>query len=302
MAYVDAAWLSSFREGSAAGRHIASHPNTIEDLGIAVEPTYVHEVATALIGTGGGIVVGHGECKAPSSGSRAALAGTTTISPAPGTLGGGAVLDAVGFAAAAAHRGVRLVRVPTTTLAQADSGVGVKNGINAFGKKNFLGTFSPPWAVINDEAFLQTLSDRDWRCGIAEAVKVALLKSERFFDQIGEAVPRLRMRDEQALIPIVRRSAWLHLHHITDGGDPFELRDFLDNIGPLIGVTRPGAGVRPVVVIAVIVIPWWRRRCSNNGPIVGRHSACDDAPIGISAAGSREAIHLACADAPTDAT
>jgi 3-dehydroquinate synthase len=140
-------------------------------------------------------------------------------------VGGGAVLDSVGFAAAAAHRGVRLVRVPTTTLAQADSGVGVKNGINAFGKKNFVGTFSPPWAVVNDESFLQTLSDRDWRCGVAEAVKVALLKSERFFEQIVETVPRLCLRDEQAVIPIVRRSAWLHLHHITDGGDPFELRE-----------------------------------------------------------------------------
>ena len=80
-------------------------------------------------------------------------------------VGGGAMLDAVGFAAASAHRGVRLLRVPTTTLAQADSGVGVKNGINAFGKKNFLGAFSPPWAVVNDESFLRTLSDRDWRCG-----------------------------------------------------------------------------------------------------------------------------------------
>ncbi len=139
-------------------------------------------------------------------------------------IGGGAVLDAVGFAAATAHRGVRLVRVPTTTLAQADSGVGVKNGINAFGKKNFIGSFTPPWAVINDEGFLTTLSDRDWRCGLSEAVKVALLKDERFFDHIVEAMPRLRRRDHATLIPIIRQSAQLHLHHIADGGDPFELR------------------------------------------------------------------------------
>ncbi len=139
-------------------------------------------------------------------------------------IGGGAMLDAVGFAAATAHRGVRLVRVPTTTLAQADSGVGVKNGINAFGKKNFIGTFTPPWAVINDESFLTTLSDRDWRCGLSEAVKVALLKDERFFDQIVDAIPRLGRRDHATLIPIIRQSALLHLHHIADGGDPFELR------------------------------------------------------------------------------
>lgn len=58
-------------------------------------------------------------------------------------IGGGAVLDMVGFAAAVAHRGIRYIRVPTTVLSQNDSGVGVKNSINAFGKKNFLGTFAP---------------------------------------------------------------------------------------------------------------------------------------------------------------
>src|SRR5438034_10028358 len=90
--------------------------------------------------------------------------------------GGGAVLDAVGFAAAIAHRGLRLIRLPTTTLSQADSGIGVKNGVNLFGKKNWVGTFAVPWAVINDAALLDTLPDRDYRCGFAEAVKVALLK------------------------------------------------------------------------------------------------------------------------------
>src|SRR5262249_27730154 len=97
-------------------------------------------------------------------------------------VGGGAVLDAVGFAAATAHRGVRLIRVPTTVLSQDDSAMGVKNGINAFGKKNYLGTFSPPFAVINDAAFLATLSDRDWRGGTTEAVKVALIRDPRFFE------------------------------------------------------------------------------------------------------------------------
>ena len=81
------------------------------------------------------------------------------------TVGGGAVLDVAGYAAATAHRGVRLLRVPSTVLAQADSAVGVKNGINAFGKKNFLGTFAAPFAVINDLDLLSTLTDRDWRRG-----------------------------------------------------------------------------------------------------------------------------------------
>jgi 3-dehydroquinate synthase len=138
-------------------------------------------------------------------------------------IGGGAMLDAVGFAAATAHRGVRLIRIPTTTLAQGDAAVGVKNGVNLFGKKNFLGCFSVPWAVINDEAFLSTLSDRDWRSGLSEAVKVALLKDASDFDRIAAIAPRLRQRDEAALRPILRRGAELHLRHIIAGGDPFEL-------------------------------------------------------------------------------
>jgi 3-dehydroquinate synthase len=138
-------------------------------------------------------------------------------------IGGGAVLDAVGFAAATAHRGVRLLRLPSTTLAQGDAGIGVKNGINAFGKKNFLGSFAVPWAVINDEAFLTTLSDRDWRCGLSEAVKVALLKDPAFLDLIDHRGGRLRDRDEVAARPVIRRSAELHLQHIAGGGDPFEL-------------------------------------------------------------------------------
>ena len=102
-------------------------------------------------------------------------------------VGGGAVLDAVGYAAATAHRGIRLVRIPTTVLAQDDSAMGVKNGVNAFGKKNYLGTFAPPFAVINDFEFLSTLLDRDWLCGVSEAIKVALIKDPDFFDEIERA-------------------------------------------------------------------------------------------------------------------
>jgi 3-dehydroquinate synthase len=138
-------------------------------------------------------------------------------------IGGGAVLDAVGFAAAIAHRGLRLVRLPTTTLAQADSGVGVKNGVNLFGKKNWIGSFAVPWAVINDAGLLKTLPDRDFACGFAEAVKVALLKDAGFFERICFQAPAVARRDPEAALPIIRRSACLHLEHITRGGDPFEL-------------------------------------------------------------------------------
>ena len=137
-------------------------------------------------------------------------------------IGGGAVLDMVGFAAATAHRGIRLIRVPTTILSQNDSGVGVKNGVNAFGKKNFLGTFAPPYAVINDAALIERLPDREWRGGIAEAVKVALLKDPAFFAFIEEHAGALLDRDAAAMDELIYRCAELHLNHIATSGDPFE--------------------------------------------------------------------------------
>ena len=137
-------------------------------------------------------------------------------------VGGGAFLDLVGFAAATAHRGVRLIRMPTTVLAQDDSGVGVKNSVNAFGKKNFVGTFAPPYAVINDFRFLRSLSQRDWIGGIAEAVKVSLLKDPAFFNFLERHAEDLTARSEDAMQHVVHRSAELHLLHIGTGGDPFE--------------------------------------------------------------------------------
>ncbi|BCL36476.1 3-dehydroquinate synthase [Nostoc sp. MS1] len=137
-------------------------------------------------------------------------------------IGGGAVLDLIGYAAATAHRGVRLIRIPTTVLAQNDSGIGVKNGINAFGKKNFLGTFAPPYAVINDSAFLTTLCDRDWRSGIAEAIKVALIKDPIFFNFIHENTAALVLREMDTMQMVIYRCAQLHLQHIAKAGDPFE--------------------------------------------------------------------------------
>ncbi len=137
-------------------------------------------------------------------------------------IGGGAVLDMVGLAAATAHRGVRLVRLPTTTLSQADSGVGVKNGINAFGKKNFIGTFAPPYAVVNDLDMLATLSERDKRAGYVEAVKVALIRNREFFDAIERDLALLTAFEPQAMERLIRRCAELHLNHIATSGDPFE--------------------------------------------------------------------------------
>jgi 3-dehydroquinate synthase len=137
-------------------------------------------------------------------------------------VGGGALLDVAGLAAATAHRGVRHVRVPTTVLGQNDSGVGVKNGINAFGKKNFIGTFAPPFAVINDSDLLATLSDRDKRAGYSEAVKVALIRDRAFFESLEQDSSLLARFDPEAMRRMIHRSAELHVQHIADGGDPFE--------------------------------------------------------------------------------
>ena len=138
-------------------------------------------------------------------------------------IGGGAVLDLVGYAAATAHRGIRLIRLPTTVLSQNDSGVGVKTAINLLGKKNFVGTFSAPFAVVNDSAFLSTLSSRDRRAGLAEAIKVALIRDHIFFEWMEENARLLADFDDIAEEHMIRQSAKLHMQQIAKGGDPFEM-------------------------------------------------------------------------------
>ena len=137
-------------------------------------------------------------------------------------VGGGAILDMVGLAATTAHRGCRHVRIPTTTLSQADSGVGVKNGINAFGKKNFIGTFAPPFAVINDFELLASLSPRDKRAGYVEAVKVALIRDRQFFESIERDAASLQAFETGPMQCLIRQCAELHVNHIATSGDPFE--------------------------------------------------------------------------------
>lgn len=137
-------------------------------------------------------------------------------------IGGGAFLDLIGYVAATTHRGIRHVRVPTTVLAQNDSGVGVKNGVNAFGQKNLLGCFAPPAAVINDADFLRTLQPRDKIAGIAEAVKVALIRDGVFFEWLESAAGALRDCEPAAMRRMIRRCAELHMRQIGHGGDPFE--------------------------------------------------------------------------------
>jgi 3-dehydroquinate synthase len=137
-------------------------------------------------------------------------------------IGGGAVMDAVGLAAALVHRGLRQVRVPTTVLGQNDAGVGVKNGVNFRGGKNALGTFAPPFAVLNDFQFLLSLGQRDWLCGVAEAFKVAIIRDREFFNWLVENAAKFPARDFEAMQRLVIRCAEIHLEHIRSNGDPFE--------------------------------------------------------------------------------
>jgi 3-dehydroquinate synthase len=137
-------------------------------------------------------------------------------------IGGGAVIDAIGYAAATAHRGIRLIRMPTTVLAQNDAGIGVKNAINYRGRKNYLGTFATPFAVINDFDLLNSLPDRERVAGMAEAVKVALIRDGEFFQWLYESRERLARFEPEAMEYMITRCAELHLEHIRTSGDPFE--------------------------------------------------------------------------------
>ncbi len=138
-------------------------------------------------------------------------------------IGGGALLDTVGFAAATAHRGIRHFRFPTTTLGQADAGVGVKNGVNFNRKKNFVGAFAPPFAVVNDFSFLETLPEVHLRNGYIEAIKVALIRDATFFDWIETNAEALNRFDTEAMETLIHRCAEHHVAHIATSGDPFEM-------------------------------------------------------------------------------
>jgi len=113
--------------------------------------------------------------------------------------------------------------MPTTVLAQNDAGVGVKNSLNFQGRKNFIGTFAPPFAVINDFAFLDSLSPRELRAGVAEAVKVALIKDGAFFNTLYDQRFELAAFSAKPMEEMIHRCAALHMTHIGSGGDPFEL-------------------------------------------------------------------------------
>jgi 3-dehydroquinate synthase len=121
-------------------------------------------------------------------------------------LGGGVVGDTAGFTAACYQRGVAYVQLPTTLLAQVDSSVGGKTGVNHPGGKNLIGAFHQPVAVIADTATLATLSGRELRAGLAEIIKYGLIRDAVFFAWLEESMDRLLAREPSALARAIRRS------------------------------------------------------------------------------------------------
>lgn len=121
-------------------------------------------------------------------------------------LGGGVIGDMTGFAAACYQRGVNYLQIPTTLLAQVDSSIGGKTGINHSAGKNLIGAFHQPTAVIIDTATLHTLSDRELSAGLAEIVKVALIQDAAFFNWLETHHTALQRRDTTYLIHAILRA------------------------------------------------------------------------------------------------
>ncbi|VAW79076.1 3-dehydroquinate synthase [hydrothermal vent metagenome] len=121
-------------------------------------------------------------------------------------LGGGVVGDMVGFAAASYQRGVDFIQIPTTLLAQVDSSVGGKTGVNHPLGKNMIGAFHQPRLVVADTNTLNTLDDRQLSAGMAEVIKYGLIEDREFFDWLEVKLPQLLERDTDALVYAIERS------------------------------------------------------------------------------------------------
>jgi len=178
---IAAHWLASLRASlSAAG--IACESILVPDGETHKSWSTLHDLLTRLL-----------ELRAERS--------TTLVA-----LGGGVVGDLAGFAAAICQRGMPFVQVPTTLLAQVDSSVGGKTGVNHPLGKNMIGAFHQPLAVLIDTDCLSTLPDRELAAGLAEVVKTAAIRDARFFEWLETNVPRIKARDADALVHAVTES------------------------------------------------------------------------------------------------
>ena len=157
-------------------------------------------------------------------------------------LGGGVIGDIAGFAAASYQRGIPIVQLPTTLLAQVDSSVGGKTGVNHPGGKNLIGAFHQPVAVITDTDTLSTLPDRQLRAGLTEIVKAALVADAEFFSWLEANVPRLLRHEPDALEEAIRRACGIKAA-IVASDEREQGRRALLNLGHTFGhAIEAGAG------------------------------------------------------------
>jgi 3-dehydroquinate synthase len=149
-------------------------------------------------------------------------------------LGGGVVGDIAGFAAACYQRGVGYVQIPTTLLAQVDSSVGGKTGVNHSGGKNLIGAFYQPRAVISDTDVLATLPEREFKSGFAEVIKYGCVWDPMFFDWLDRNMQKLLERDAEALSYAIARSCTIKATVVARDERERELRAIL-NFGHTFG-------------------------------------------------------------------
>ncbi len=149
-------------------------------------------------------------------------------------LGGGVIGDMVGFAAACYQRGIDYVQVPTTLLAQVDSSVGGKTGVNHPRGKNMIGAFHQPRCVLADTSTLQTLAPREYRAGMAEVVKYGFIRDATFLQWIEANVEGLLAREDAAVIHAVRRSCEIKADVVAQDEREQGLRAIL-NLGHTFG-------------------------------------------------------------------
>ncbi len=149
-------------------------------------------------------------------------------------VGGGVIGDVAGFVAASYLRGVSLVQVPTTLVAQVDSSVGGKTGVNLPEGKNLVGSFYPAKLVLVDPEALRTLPDREYRGGLAEVIKYGIIADAKLFHYLEDNFDRLLERDEESLMHIVRRSIEIKADVVSRDERESNLREIL-NFGHTFG-------------------------------------------------------------------
>jgi 3-dehydroquinate synthase len=143
-------------------------------------------------------------------------------------VGGGVVGDVAGFAAAVFLRGVKLVHIPTTLVSQVDSSIGGKTGVNLPEGKNLVGSFYPPQLVLTDPELLRTLSDREFRGGLAEVIKHAIIADAKMFAILEKDMDKVLRRDRQALSHLIPRNVEIKARVVSRDERESGLREILN--------------------------------------------------------------------------